>query len=429
MSDNQITKFKFISDSYVPEGDPQHFTKKIQDLGLTLQTAEALIEAGLDDVGDLCRIQMRHLYRIKTLRKKNVFEVLRKLQSMQLDFLRVPKAEVVEGEEVDVAVDNAVKKPNPNANGNPNAKGGNQKANPNANGNPNAKGGNQKANPNANGNPNAKGGNQKANTNAIGNPNAKGGNQKANPNANGNPNAKGGNINNSSVAVKSSESKWGKPNIGVGEAVSRNRNGGNNADGRNNRSNEGGRERREKFDSKASKTIGGAKGKQSPKDIGVSPTEYIVNSRKLREERSRQIEKKIIAIQPLKNADGLYKFFRAGKWGYKNEGGKVVIEPKYTEAFNFREGMACVEMEEKCGFIDMKGELTIEMKYESACSFSEGLSAVTADEKCGFIDKTGELVFPFEYEAATSFIDDVALVKKEGKWGYMDRTTGEIRLR
>ena len=154
-----------------------------------------------------------------------------------------------------------------------------------------------------------------------------------------------------------------------------------------------------------------------------------MNSRKLREERSRQIEKKIIAIQPLKNADGLYKFFRAGKWGYKNEGGKVVIEPKYTEAFNFREGMACVEMEEKCGFIDMKGELTIEMKYESACSFSEGLSAVTADEKCGFIDKTGELVFPFEYEAATSFIDDVALVKKEGKWGYMDRTTGEIRLR
>lgn len=136
-----------------------------------------------------------------------------------------------------------------------------------------------------------------------------------------------------------------------------------------------------------------------------------------------------IKLPPLKNPDGLYKFFKAGKWGYKNEAGNVVIEPQFDEAYNFSEGLAAVEQHEKVGFINTAGELVIPYRYDTVCSFSEGLASVTLDDKCAYIDKEGNEVFGFDYEAATSFVNDISLVKKDGKWGYMDRHTGEIRLR
>lgn len=136
-----------------------------------------------------------------------------------------------------------------------------------------------------------------------------------------------------------------------------------------------------------------------------------------------------IKLPPLKNADGLYKFFKAGKWGYKNEAGNVVIEPQFDEAYNFSEGLAAVEQQEKVGFINTAGELVIPYRYDTVCSFSEGLASVTLDDKCAYIDKEGNEAFGFDYEAATSFVNDISLVKKDGKWGYMDRHTGEIRLR
>ncbi len=437
MSDNQTSRFKYIEDSYEPKGEAEHFNKKIEGLGLSIETAAALAEAGLSSVGDLCRIQMRHLYRIKALRKKNVFEVLRKLQSMQLDFMRVPKADPVEAEVAassDVAVANANKQNN-NLKAAKNNREGNQNnrdckpVQNNRDGKPvqNNRDGKPVQN-NRDGKPvqNNRDGKPVQN-NRDGKSNVATDKNKANSNVKseskwGKPNvATGG---------KSLESKWGKPNIGTGEGNNNQpRRDKHNDREKNNRTGEGSRERREKFDTRSGKPVVAAKGKQSPQDLGTSPTGYIVKNRMLKEERSKSIEKKISAIQPLKNEDGLYKFYRSGKWGYKDEKSGIVIEPTYTEAFNFREGMACVELDERCGFIDKKGEFIVKIKYDSACSFSEGLAAVTAGEKCAYIDKTGELVFPFEYQAATSFVNDIALVKKDGKWGYMDRHTGEIRLR
>ena len=421
MPDNQIPRFKFITDSYEPLGDSQHFPKKIEELGLTIETANALIGAGLSTVGDLCRIQMRHLYRIKALRKKNVFEVLRKLQSFQLDFMRVAKVELVEGEEVATSTESSTATPD-------NAKIGKKKldnkSDKQKNGQKKLDGVSDKSKEEQSKRDKLKNGQKKLDNNRD---KSKEDQSKRNNKAKDIPKA----VNSSNDATKSSESKWGKPNIGDKAKSSESKWGKPNigtADNKNTRATEGNREKREKFDSKNGKSAGN-KGKQASPDAGVSPTIYIVKSRTLREERSKTIEKKIGAIQPLKNDDGLYKFFRAGKWGYKNEGGKVVIEPLYTEAFNFSEGMACVEQDERCGFIDMTGECVIDIKYDTANSFSEGLAVVSINDKCSYIDKTGEVAIPFEYESATSFVNDIALVKKDGKWGYMDRHTHEIRLR
>ena len=55
-------------------------------------------------------------------------------------------------------------------------------------------------------------------------------------------------------------------------------------------------------------------------------------------------------------------FSENGKFGFKR-GNTVVIQPQYEYADHFREGRAAVEMNKKWGFIDESGKLVIEPKY------------------------------------------------------------------
>ena len=91
----------------------------------------------------------------------------------------------------------------------------------------------------------------------------------------------------------------------------------------------------------------------------------------------------------------------------------------------FSEGLACVKLNGKYGFVDKSGKEIIPVKYDSAWSFSEGLARVGLD-KCGFIDKMGVEIIPFKYDVAESFIEGLARVKLNGKYGYIDKTDKEI---
>ena len=124
--------------------------------------------------------------------------------------------------------------------------------------------------------------------------------------------------------------------------------------------------------------------------------------------------------------DKFVKFQRAGKWGFKDENGKEVIPPIYTEALNFKEDMAAVEMNGLFGYINRENVLVIPYKYDAAGSFSEGWANVALGEKCGYIDKTGKETVPFIYDAATAFTGEgYGRVKKDGRWGNIKKD-GEV---
>ncbi len=110
------------------------------------------------------------------------------------------------------------------------------------------------------------------------------------------------------------------------------------------------------------------------------------------------------------------KVLKGGKWGYSN-GFKIVIPTMYDEIFAFKEGLASVEIDEKCGYIDEENNIVIPLDYDTAMSFSEGLAMVCRGEKCGYINKNNEVVIPFEYDAGTPFENGEAKIKKDGKWG------------
>jgi len=109
------------------------------------------------------------------------------------------------------------------------------------------------------------------------------------------------------------------------------------------------------------------------------------------------------------------------KYGYKNEKGKVIVEPKYDLAYNLDEGMAAFRLNEKYGFIDESGKEVVPAKYDNTWKFIDGYAAVKLGDKYGFIDKTGKEVIPPIYESANNYhgtccYKGQAHVKENGKW-------------
>lgn len=80
------------------------------------------------------------------------------------------------------------------------------------------------------------------------------------------------------------------------------------------------------------------------------------------------------------------KVLKGGKWGY-SDGFKIVIPTMYDEIFAFKDGLASVEIDEKCGYIDKDNNVVIPLDYDTAMSFSEGLAMVVKGDKCGYINK------------------------------------------
>jgi hypothetical protein len=69
----------------------------------------------------------------------------------------------------------------------------------------------------------------------------------------------------------------------------------------------------------------------------------------------------------------------------------------------FSEGLACVEIEGKMGYIDRTGCIVIAPQFEIANDFSEGLAIVVTDGGYGYIDKEGKLVIEKQFSWAGKF--------------------------
>jgi len=105
-----------------------------------------------------------------------------------------------------------------------------------------------------------------------------------------------------------------------------------------------------------------------------------------------------------------------GRWGFIDETGKVVIEPKFNVARPFSEGLAPAITDQGLGYIDTTGRIVIQPQFGSdggpfESAFSEGLAAVAPhNSKWGYIDKTGKFVIPPRFAYASEFSEGRAWV-------------------
>ena len=98
-----------------------------------------------------------------------------------------------------------------------------------------------------------------------------------------------------------------------------------------------------------------------------------------------------------------------GKYGFKDQTGKTIINPEYDKAFEFSEGLAGVRQNGKWGFIDISGEEIVKPQYDYIGSFHNGIAHINTGCKVdgygnphgglwGLMDKTGREIIPPKYD-------------------------------
>ncbi|MHC4214559.1 MAG: WG repeat-containing protein [Planctomycetota bacterium] len=121
------------------------------------------------------------------------------------------------------------------------------------------------------------------------------------------------------------------------------------------------------------------------------------------------------------------------KYGYIDDTGKIIVEPKYNRAKKFSEGLALVVLNGKYGYINKFGEISIDLKFDnkqrlfSGNNFSEGLAVVVVEKKYGYIDKIGNYAISPQFSRASPFSEGLAVVKIDNKYGYIDKT-GQVAI-
>lgn len=154
--------------------------------------------------------------------------------------------------------------------------------------------------------------------------------------------------------------------------------------------------------------------------------------------------------------------FRCGKlWGYRNQQGKIVIEPQYEAASFFSEGFAAVRKNRKIAYIDAAGNLITAFEFDLARPFkkgfavagygdpntkstiryviinkkgktitdkrytlindySEGVFAVQDDKIYYLMDTTGQRICEHNFNYVFDFREGLAMVSQKGKYGFIN---------
>ena len=93
-----------------------------------------------------------------------------------------------------------------------------------------------------------------------------------------------------------------------------------------------------------------------------------------------------------------------GKYGIIDRTGKVILPFEYDEYIYPTEDIFALSKNEKWALAGVGEGLITDFLFDYVSGFSEGLACVKIGEKYGFIDKTGEIVVPPEYDLMPGFI-------------------------
>ncbi|QCR36345.1 WG repeat-containing protein [Nissabacter sp. SGAir0207] len=95
---------------------------------------------------------------------------------------------------------------------------------------------------------------------------------------------------------------------------------------------------------------------------------------------------------------------KQGKWGFMDTSGHLVIEPAFSDAQGFVNGLAAVAQDGKYGYIDQRGKWAIPARFTRVTPFNaEGTALVEINDRLALIDKQGAVVrtLPFAVSLAT----------------------------
>jgi len=98
-------------------------------------------------------------------------------------------------------------------------------------------------------------------------------------------------------------------------------------------------------------------------------------------------------------------FKKAGKYGFIDLNGKIIIPATFDEATHFGEGLAGVRVGEQWGFVNKSGEMVIQPQFDDVGVFSEGAASIALKGKWGFIDRKGKVLIVPQFDKWTYYFE------------------------
>ncbi|MEH7112393.1 WG repeat-containing protein [Neobacillus niacini] len=126
-----------------------------------------------------------------------------------------------------------------------------------------------------------------------------------------------------------------------------------------------------------------------------------------------------------------------GKWGYMDEAGNIVIEPKYTGAQSFIEGRAIVNVEYNFGLIDKQGNFIIKPNYNRLLYLGENRYALGKSPdpqkpyllpKYAIADSNGQIYTGFIYNGVSLYKDGIASAFNDENTFFIDKRGQRIEF-
>src|SRR5579862_7350185 len=110
-------------------------------------------------------------------------------------------------------------------------------------------------------------------------------------------------------------------------------------------------------------------------------------------------------------AGPLFQIIRAGKWGFMDRTGRVVIAPAFDDERDLFHGLAAVETDEgHWGYVNEKGKFVIPAHFDEVRDFIEELAPVRIGRKWGYIDTSGRMAVEPRFQSGGEFYEGLAKV-------------------
>lgn len=135
----------------------------------------------------------------------------------------------------------------------------------------------------------------------------------------------------------------------------------------------------------------------------------------------------------------MVKNYDTGRYGYVDVTGRLIVQCEWDEYYSgeFSEGYAYVQKSKntKGGYIGKDGKMLTGFIFDDGHEFSEGMACVIVDNKIGYINRAGKMVISPQFSYATrqfadgmneaiygyNFTNGLALVKKDGDSFYINK--------
>ncbi|GEM_PF-3367217 len=122
---------------------------------------------------------------------------------------------------------------------------------------------------------------------------------------------------------------------------------------------------------------------------------------------------------------GLLIFKANGRYGFKDQQGRIIIANRYEEVKSFNQNRAAVKINNHWGFINLDEQIILQPLYDSVGFYKNGTCIVRKQGLSGVVNLQGETVIPARYQHIIRLNNGNFKVNQQGKWGVLNNN-GEV---